>query len=88
MSLNKINRLRIYDGAFFCDPCCDKCPVVELNRETNMVEIYDPAKPENGKTQMTIEEYNALIENAKKIEITINTATENTEAAEISEKAE
>lgn len=70
MSLNKINRLRIYDGAFFCGKvgCSCDCPVIELNAETNMVEIYDPAKPENGKTQMTIEEYNALIENAKKIE--------------------
>lgn len=79
MSLNKINRLRIYDGAFFCGKggCDCGCPVIELNKETNMVEIYDPAKPENGKTQMTIEEYNALIENAKKIETTINTATEN-----------
>ena len=62
---------KIYDGKLFCgnNGCSCGCPVVEHLEEEGMVEIHDPAKPENGKTKMTVAEYNTLIKNAKPIEV-------------------
>lgn len=57
---------RIYDGALWCDKC-DKCPVVDYNVADQSVLIFDPHKPENGKMKMSVDEYNALIKNAKPI---------------------
>ena len=61
---------RIYDGKLFCgnNGCGCGCPVVEHLEAEGMIEIHDPAKPENGRTKMTVAEYNALIKNAKPIE--------------------
>lgn len=57
---------RIYNGANFC-PDCDDCPVIDLTSNGKMVIISDPAKPKNGKFKMTVDEYNILLSNAKKI---------------------
>lgn len=57
---------RIYNGASFCESgSC--CPVVDYNKDSKTVTISDPAKPKMGRFVMSIEEYNALIKNAKTI---------------------
>ena len=61
---NKI--IRVYDGRGYC-PDCDKCPVVDLIEEKEIVKISDPDKPENGSFTMTVSEYNALLKHANKI---------------------
>ena len=43
------------------------CPVVDYNKLDNKITISDPSKPENGCFIMTVEEYNALIKNAKQV---------------------
>lgn len=62
---------RIYDGALHCGTkgCDCGCPVVEHDKARGVVSIHDPAKPENGRMQMTVAEWNALIENAKPIPV-------------------
>ncbi len=62
----KTKAIRIYNGANFC-PDCDECPVIDHLPQKGMVQISDPAKPENGKFTMTVKEYNILLKNAKKI---------------------
>lgn len=57
---------RVYDGSLWCDKC-DKCPVVELTADGRSVVIHDPDKPENGAFTMTVEQYNALISNARPV---------------------
>jgi hypothetical protein len=58
--------LRIYNGVDFChDKDC--CPVVDFDKQSNKVMIHDPAKPENGRFSMTIEEFNTLLENAQPV---------------------
>lgn len=54
---------RIYE----CAPCCNNCPVVDHDTERGIVAIHDPAKPEKGRVELTVEEYNALITGAKPI---------------------
>jgi len=56
--------LRVYDGAEFCGHC-HHCPVVDLSVEEGRVIIHDPHKPESGRFSMSVEEYNALLKNAK-----------------------
>jgi hypothetical protein len=60
---------RIYDGTRFCGQGCCGCPVVDLDETTQTVAIHDPAKPENGRTIMTVLEWNALIKNVQPIEV-------------------
>jgi hypothetical protein len=64
-----MNSKIIYDGSLFCgeDDCDCGCPVIEFEQSKNMVSIYDPNKPDNGKYYMTVSEYNALIKNAKPV---------------------
>jgi hypothetical protein len=57
---------RIYDGSQFCENC-DHCPVADFDLATKTVEIYDPAKPENGRLKMSVEEWNTLTANAKPV---------------------
>lgn len=68
----KTKKIRIYNGVNFCPDSCGcgspNCPVVDFLPTENSVEISDPAKPENGKFKMTVEEYNILLQNAKKIQ--------------------
>lgn len=53
---------RIYDGVAFCqDGGC--CPVVDHYSHDGQVILHDPAKPENGSFTMTVEEYNAFLQN-------------------------
>jgi hypothetical protein len=40
---------------------------VDYNVADQSVLIFDPHKPENGKMKMSVDEYNALIKNAKPI---------------------
>jgi hypothetical protein len=54
---------KIYDGSQFCGNS-DCCPVAELDHENQTVTLHDPAKPENGRFRMTVEEYNTLLKNA------------------------
>lgn len=61
---NKVKRL--YDGAAYCNSCSN-CPVVDYHPDQNVIKISDPAKPEKGYFTMTVEEYNTLLEHAKKI---------------------
>ena len=56
---------RVYNGASFCESGC--CPVVDYHKGSQTVTISDPVKPENGKFAMRVEEYNALLKNAKAI---------------------
>jgi hypothetical protein len=56
---------RLYDGRRMCDPCCDQCPVVDLDEATGIVTIHDPVKPENGRMTMTALEWDALVKNAR-----------------------
>lgn len=56
---------RLYDGRRMCDPCCDNCPVVDLDEANGTVLIHDPVKPENGRMTMSLPEWEALIKNAR-----------------------
>lgn len=58
---------RVYNGAAFCANCAN-CPVVDYHSEKGVVVVHDPAKPEQGAFTMTVEEYNALLKNAKPIQ--------------------
>jgi hypothetical protein len=64
----KTNYDRVYDGALMCGTagCGCGCPVVDRADDGNLV-IWDPAKPENGKFILTVEEFNLLLQNAKPI---------------------
>ena len=64
-----MKRTIIYDGAMYCgeDGCSCGCPVAEHLPDEGVVEIHDPKKPENGRTRMTVTEYNTLIKNAKPV---------------------
>lgn len=56
---------KIYDGAMFCDD--GHCPIVEHSQKSGLIKISDPAKPQNGQFTMTVEEFNTLLANAKKV---------------------
>lgn len=58
--------VRVYDGALWCRKC-EHCPVVDHVPAEGKVVIHDPHKPENGRLTMTVEEFNALIANARPI---------------------
>jgi len=49
----------------FCDD--GHCPIVEHSTDSGLIKISDPAKPHNGQFTMTVEEFNTLIANAKKV---------------------
>lgn len=68
MKLNNKNQV-IYDGSLFCgdDGCDCGCPIIEYDKSKNIVSIYDPKKPDNGKYYMSVSEYNMLINKAKTI---------------------
>ena len=52
---------KIYDGKQYCsDDCC--CPIAE--QHGNTVLVFDPTKPEKGRFEFTIDEYNAFLKNA------------------------
>jgi|GEM_PF-1487599 len=55
----------LYNGADDChtNNCC---PIIEQQSD-GMVLVYDPAKPENGRFSMTIEELRAMLDQAEKI---------------------
>ena len=69
--IEQIMKKNIYDGKTYCgnNGCSCGCPVVNHLPEEGMVEIYDPAKPENGKVKMTVVEFNTLISNATCVEV-------------------
>lgn len=58
-------QIQLYNGANFCHDS-SSCPVVMHDKNAATVTLSDPAKPQNGQYTMTVEEYNALLENAKK----------------------
>jgi hypothetical protein len=60
--------IRVYDGAFMCHTS-NCCPVVEYDPKSKEVIVFDPAKPKNGKFVTTVEEWNDLLTNAKKIKV-------------------
>ncbi len=59
-------RVQLYSGANFCHNS-SSCPVVVYDKKAGAITISDPAKPQNGQYTMTVEEYNTLLENAKRV---------------------
>ncbi|MCL6096602.1 MAG: hypothetical protein M1444_02910 [Patescibacteria group bacterium] len=62
----KKTHVELYNGANFCHGK-SSCPVVVYDKKAATIRLNDPAKPENGQYTMTVEEYNTLLENAKKV---------------------
>lgn len=58
-------QIELYNGANFCHGSSG-CPVIIHNKRAGTITLSDSAKPQNGQYTMTVEEYNTLLENAKK----------------------
>ncbi len=50
----------LYDGSLMCHTA-NCCPVVTVDKDSGVVEIHDPHKPEDGKFRTSIENWNKMI---------------------------
>lgn len=57
-----IQTKELYNGKNFCHTA-NCCPVA--NKQGDKVIVFDPFKPEKGKFEFTVEEYNTFLKNAK-----------------------